>query len=299
MYSISTEEYVIDYNSFTQYSYQTFSSPYQISASYIGGSMQFDIAVLKISGSELLKNQNLKAVTLAESNDIAVGEPAIAIGNAANLGLSATSGSISVDSENITLQIDERQDPVTIRVLRTDCPVNPGNSGGGLFNKNGELIGIVNAKQASSSIENIGYAIPSSTVKNIVNSIIKYCNGTTQTSPFRCLLGITIEGTNAKLVYNPATLKSSIVEQVKISKITNSSLLVGKIAENTIINSVTINYANGTTLTQSLTRYFELVDLALTFGAGDTVTFHITSPDGQLLPDVSITIDQSNLVLYP
>ena len=61
-----------------------------------------------------------------------------------------------------------------MRVIRVDTAVNPGNSGGGLFNSKGELIGIVNAKIISSDVENIGYAIPSSVAINVADNIINH-----------------------------------------------------------------------------------------------------------------------------
>ena len=103
-----------------------------IPATFIGGAMNYDVAVLYIENSDILKNSDAKAVEFADSNEIAVGQTAIAIGNAQGKGISATSGVISVDSENLTMTAADNVTSVTFRVMRVDCAVNKGNSGGGL-----------------------------------------------------------------------------------------------------------------------------------------------------------------------
>ena len=147
---------------------------YAIPAAYVGGSMNYDIAVLKITGSEILKNSNAVEATVANSDEVSILDTAIAIGNPGAAGLSATSGCINVDSEEITVGFDTASGTVsvTLRVMRTDAAVNSGNSGGGLFNEKGELIGIVNAKDADDSVDNIGYAIPSNIARAIADNAI-------------------------------------------------------------------------------------------------------------------------------
>ena len=90
-----------------------------------------------------------------------VGSSAIAIGNAQGLGISSTSGVVSVDSEYITMTAADGKTAVAFRVMRVDTAINSGNSGGGMYDDNGNLIGIVNAKIVYDGVENIGYAIPS------------------------------------------------------------------------------------------------------------------------------------------
>lgn len=72
-------------------------------ATYVGGSLYYDIAVLRVEDSEILKTSNACAVDVADSDKVAVGDSAIAIGNAQGLGISSTSGIVSVDSEYITM----------------------------------------------------------------------------------------------------------------------------------------------------------------------------------------------------
>ena len=122
-----------------------------IDAEYIGGSEIYDIAVLKITGSDILKNSDCLAVDVKDSDMVTAGSTAIAVGNPDAAGIAVTNGVISVESEYIQVQID---DVVVLREFRIDTPVNPGNSGGGLFDGRGRLIGIVNAKTTNTSVEN-------------------------------------------------------------------------------------------------------------------------------------------------
>ncbi|MBO5909961.1 MAG: trypsin-like peptidase domain-containing protein, partial [Clostridia bacterium] len=158
-----------------------------INAEYVGGSEQYDIAVLKVTNSEILKNSDCLAVDVYNSDMVTAGSKAIAVGNPDACGISVTEGVISVDSEYISVQIDD--DSVVIREFRIDTPVNGGNSGGGLFDGFGRLIGIVNAKTPNTAIENIGYAIPSNVATRVAESIIDNCDGTNRHTS-RVLIGV-------------------------------------------------------------------------------------------------------------
>lgn len=150
--------------------------PGDIVGSYIGGSADYDLAVVKVEGDYLtkLKSYNAKPATLANSNNIAIGSTAIAIGNPMGEGTAATVGYVSKTSEKITVTI--ANETRVLRCLRMDTPINGGNSGGGVFNINGELIGIANAKNTSYQIESVSAAIPSSDIKAVVENILYYYN---------------------------------------------------------------------------------------------------------------------------
>ena len=131
-------------------------------AELVGTDETTDLAVLKIDATDL------QSATLGDSDSIQVGEMAVAIGNPlGELGGTVTEGIISALDREIT--IDGQQ----MTLLQTDAAVNPGNSGGGLFNSKGELIGIVNAKTSSSGIEGLGFAIPINTAKPVIEDLIE------------------------------------------------------------------------------------------------------------------------------
>lgn len=146
-------------------------------ATLIGTDATNDIAVLKIDADDLT------VAAIADSDKLKVGEDVIAIGNPlGTLGGTVTEGILSATSRNITI------DNVDMTLLQTSAAVNPGNSGGGLFNASGELIGIVNAKVSSSDVEGIGFAIPSNQAIEIAEQII--ANGGFATGNYT--LGITM-----------------------------------------------------------------------------------------------------------
>ena len=121
-----------------------------------------DIAVLKIYPDE----NDLEPAVFGDSDKIVIGEGVIAIGNPLGEGGTVTNGIVSALEKQITINGTD------MTLIQTNAAINPGNSGGALFNMRGELIGIVNAKTAGTVIEGIGFAIPSNTVKEIVDDLI-------------------------------------------------------------------------------------------------------------------------------
>lgn len=145
-------------------------------ATIIGGDNSQDIAVIKINA------RNLTVAEIGDSSKVAVGDTAVAIGNPlGQLGGTATTGIISALDRN--LEIDGR----TLTLMQTDAAINGGNSGGGLFNSKGELIGIVDAKSSGVGIEGLAFAIPINSVVGTIDDIIE--NGNVTTRP---VVGITI-----------------------------------------------------------------------------------------------------------
>ena len=133
-------------------------------AKIIGTDSRTDLAVLKIDAKNLPYSQ------FANSSELVMGEDVIAIGNPLGSGISCSNGIIS------TLEKDLYINGVYITVIQTNAAVNAGNSGGGLFDLNGNIVGIVNAKTTASmsetSVEGMGYAIPSNTVEKIVRDLV-------------------------------------------------------------------------------------------------------------------------------
>ncbi len=158
------------------YLYGLEAEPYAIKAEYVRGSFYYDIAVLKVTGSQLLKEAPVRAAELGDSDDLRVLESVIAVGNAEGEGISATKGSISVASEELTMDGADGYTDITVRVMRIDTPVNEGNSGGGLFDSQGKLVGIVNAKKIGEKVDNIAYAIPINLAVAIVENLIYHEN---------------------------------------------------------------------------------------------------------------------------
>lgn len=124
----------------------------EYAATLIATDEMYDIAVIKIEAT------GLKAATFGDSDDLKVGQTAVAIGNPlGSLGGTVTEGIISATGRQIYVE------GIPMTLLQTTAAINPGNSGGGLFNLAGELIGVVNAKMSEEGIEGLGFAIPSNT----------------------------------------------------------------------------------------------------------------------------------------
>lgn len=130
-------------------------------AELIGSDSKSDIAVLKIGAT------GLTPAVVGNSDNLVVGEFTLAVGNPmGTLGGTVTNGIISALNRDITVQGQ------TMNLLQTNAAVSPGNSGGGLFNEKGELIGIVNAKSAEEGAEGLGFAIPVNTAMEVAQSLI-------------------------------------------------------------------------------------------------------------------------------
>jgi len=127
----------------------------------VGTDPRTDIAVVKINET------GLSAAVFGDSTTLVVGESALAVGNPlGELGGTVTGGIISALDRDIVVD----GEPMTL--LQTDAAVNPGNSGGGLFNLRAELIGVVVAKSSGLDIEGLGFAIPSNTAAAVANDLI-------------------------------------------------------------------------------------------------------------------------------
>ena len=151
-------------------------------ATLVGSSENNDIAVLKIDA------KGLNAATFGDSDQLEVGELAVAIGNPmGKVHGSVTAGIISAVEQELTI------DDVAINAIQTDAAINPGNSGGALFDSYGNVVGIVYAKSSSVSIEGIGYAIPVNNIKDLVAQMINDPDSVKdQTKGSQIMLGITI-----------------------------------------------------------------------------------------------------------
>ncbi|WP_051344057.1 S1C family serine protease [Alicyclobacillus herbarius] len=144
-----------------------------ISAQVVGTDPYTDLAVLKTSASNFA---GVEPLPLANSDNIQVGEPVVAIGTPMGLDFadSVTSGIVSAKSREMPVQEPESQQTLDYQsVIQTDAAINPGNSGGPLLNIEGQIIGITSSKIAETGVEGMGFAIPANLVKVIATEIIQ------------------------------------------------------------------------------------------------------------------------------
>ena len=269
-----------------------------IQAHFIGGAMDYDVALLRVNSENLakyVKNYALSEAVLGDSEEITVGEKVFAIGNSNGLGISVTNGVISVESENITMTSTDGQRAVSYRVMRTDAAINHGNSGGALFNAHGELIGITNAKSVADETDNMGYALPITQVKYVLQNL--WNNVTLSQNGFvlRAWLGVEtyIDSTKTELVEDE---KLKITETFLVSSVLdgadagaagasdddNKRLKAGDVFKSATLHGKTTVF----------TRRHQLSDLLLTVRKGDTMILRVVRDGSE--KDISITFDKDS-----
>ena len=220
----------------------------QYEGKYIYGDEFVDIAIIKIE-----KNDCDYAV-FGNYSDVYVGDMVLAIGNPLGYGITVTDGIVSALDKAITVE------NTTMTLLQTSAEINSGNSGGGLFNMNGELIGIVNAKIAGTSVEGMGYAIPSSIVVKSINDLKDhgYITG-------KARLGVTVE---TKQYQTWPYMQTHVYIQVKEISPNGSAAQSGLQVDDILYQF------NGTEITS-----FEVLSQQLTkYKVGDTVTLTVRRP---------------------
>lgn len=269
-----------------------------LEASYIGGSKEHDLAVLKIGANTKLKDRfedglirpvsyNLNIANCVE--DVAVGTACYAVGNAMGEGIAVSEGVVSLISENVVVEdVEYSGSSINMRIMRTTCLINGGNSGGGLFDNSGNLIGVMNSKReymntsSTTDIDGVTYAIPLSTVVNVYNKIIAECNGTTITKPtfYNDSIGINTEIIDSKIVYNDKTALISTEETVKVSSLNTLCYAAVKgLKVDDILNSISIDYADSSRadLTNiKIDHTYVLDDLLLSVSSGDKIYISYT-----------------------
>lgn len=274
--SVPVKTEVKDQSGCTTYDY----GKYGIECEYVGGAITYDLAIIKAKTSDVKAiNDKVSPITFAE--EYHVGDTAIAVGNTEGEGISVTQGIVSVESEYITLTVDASAR--SYRSMRIDTAIYHGNSGGGLFNSQGELIGITNAGDGDN--QNVNYAIPLDIVKPTVESIMYYGN-----CAKKIRLGVEVTITNSKYVYNESTGKGKIVETLTISGVESNTiaeklnLQVGDVLLSFVIDGIE----------HEIDRTFNIGDLLITIRSGNQISFKV-SRQGQMLNTSVYTVLQSDL----
>lgn len=276
-------------------------------ATYVGGAYNYDIVVLQFNigpvGSEtpaglLYKNSSACKTTFADSADINVGENVFAIGNPQGLGISLTSGSVSKPFTEVQVDVNSDNNAEVLRVIQTDAAINGGNSGGGLFNAQGFLIGIVNSKLVydgkGDPLEGMAYAIPSNVVRGVAHNVT--ANGGQLKM---CKLGVYLSSTSYSVEETVAGVLS-----VKIKfNVSVSSFAEGSVAFDAGVREgdklLKLGYLVGSgeqTVTEwvDIDKPFTIEDNMFWFSGGDTIklvverngeerTFGITLVQGVLI----------------
>ncbi len=275
-----------------------------ISATYLGGAMEYDIAVLKVTGSDILKETQdhpvyATEVVAADSDSLTIGEKVYAVGNPEAEGLSATEGVVSLDAEYIDIMTADDKGTVSLLEIRTDAAVNHGNSGGGLYNASGKLIGIVNARDEESGVVGFGYAIPSNLALSLAQNIIDTCNATeTAHGGSLARLGITTRTEDSDGIFDTQTGKYYIEESVGVFEASygQAAYTAGVRTGDTIVSAKLTSSRSGAPYTRevAVTRLHKLTNLLFEVRLGDTLELTV-SRAGELK---TFTVDYSNSAYF-
>ena len=249
------------------YLYGQEHADYKIDATFVGGSLTNDIAILKVSGSDVIKHSHALAAIVTDSDKVRVGDKVLAVGNPEGYGISLTEGSINVDMENLSILGADGKTTLNLRVMRTSAAINEGNSGGGLFDDEGNLIGVVCAKRTGDDVDNFAYAIPINLAGGIADIIIDSKENLTGIGFYKYQLGINLEAVAMGVIVDEDTGDVIKVEKVAISSFVNNSPLAGEVAVGDVITAIIVD---GYTI--AVTRVHHVIDAMLSARNGSTVT---------------------------
>ena len=238
----------------------TFADESTADAAIKGTDSEADLAVIAVPLDKISADtkDKIKAATLGDSDSLKMGQGVIAIGNALGLGQSVTVGHVSALNREIKV------DDATKTVIQTDAAINPGNSGGALLNSKGEVIGINEAKYADTSVEGVGYAIPISKAKDIIDDLMTRTTKIAVSESEQGYLGIQLQNIDesmAKMYGMP--------QGVYVYKIMEDSAAAGSdLHEKDIITKL-----DG----EKISNYADLAKLLTYYKSGDTVTLTVQS----------------------
>ena len=257
-----------------------FSDGTTASATVRGTDPSDDLAVVQVALSDLSEDtlNTIKIATIGDSDQLAVGEAAIAIGNALGYGQSVTTGVISALSREVTIQDETTGESISNSLIQTDAAINPGNSGGALLNVKGEVIGINSSKYSDTSVEGMGFAIPMATAKPILEDLIANGKTTTTGSPYLGIYGVDVTEDVSKQYNMPEGVY--VAQIVDGSGAANAGITTGSIitkVDDTEVGSME-----------------ELKECINKYKVGDTVTVTVQIADGGSYTEKQISVTLTN-----
>lgn len=237
-------------------------------ANFIGGSSTYDIAVLKVEASSFISSTNVTAVTLS-SEPLSAGTPVIAIGNSNGAGINISRGVVDIPSETVSITVANHT--CDHRVIRHDAYIINGNSGGGLFDLNGDLVGITNGGKKNDTDNQTKYAIPADVVNRIATQLIE--NHKADETSFK-LKTIDLKLTNLTYdkfsSYNNTKGVVELVDKVKITAVDSESIFASNLLANDIYVSMSING-----IKTAITRDYLITELLLDLRVNDILKIEV------------------------
>lgn len=278
---IVTNNHVVDS---TEQLYVQFIDGETVEAQVKGTDASADLAVVAVKLDTIANStkQEICIARMGDSDSLKIGEPAIAIGNALGYGQSVTTGVISA----LNRKIDSSNSEEGTSLIQTDAAINPGNSGGALLNMRGEVIGINSNKIGGSSIEGMGYAIPISTARPIIEDLMERQTRTKYSEEERGYLGISCINVTSDLSENFSMPQEIFVAQVYSG---TGAEAAGLVRGNIVVAFDGVTVQNQEELTKQM-QYYKA-------GESVEITIMVNSANGYQQKNVTVTLssyDQIN-----
>ena len=241
-------------------------------ATLVGEDTTSDIAVVKVDAT------GLTPATVGDSDNLKVGESVMAVGNPlGELGGTVTSGIVSALNRSVSIQGSSSVN--TMSLIQMDASVSPGNSGGGLFNMNGELIGLVNAKSSSSDAEGLGFAIPINDAIKVAQDLLE--NGYVSGRPYMGITYLAVTDAQTAAQLNVTAYGVYVVDVVQGGPADKAGLKTGdrivsidgtEIAQKDDLGTLIQQHAAGDTLSITVAREGQMQTVSLTLGEKNAQT---------------------------
>ena len=241
-------------------------------ATVVGEDDTSDVAVLKIDAT------GLTPATVGDSESLSVGDNVLAVGNPlGELGGTVTSGIVSALNRSVTIQGTSSTN--TMSLIQMDASVSPGNSGGGLFIMNGELIGLVNAKSSSSDAEGLGFAIPINDAIEVAQDLLE--NGYVSGRPYMGITYIAVTDSQTAAQLNVNAYGVYVVDVVQGGPADKAGLKAGdrivsidgtEIAQKDDLGTLIQQHSAGDTLSITVARDGQMQTVSLTLGEKNAST---------------------------
>ena len=241
-------------------------------ATLVGEDTTSDVAVIKIDAT------GLTPATVGDSDSLKVGQSVMAVGNPlGELGGTVTGGMISALNRSVTIQGTSSTN--TMSLIQMDASVSPGNSGGGLFNMNGELIGLVNAKSSSSDAEGLGFAIPINDAIKVAQDLLE--NGYVSGRPYMGITYLAVTDAQTAAQLNVTAYGVYVVDVVQGGPADKAGLKTGdrivsidgtEIAQKDDLGTLIQQHAAGDTLSITVAREGQMQTVSLTLGEKNAQT---------------------------
>ena len=278
---IVTNNHVVDS---TEQLYVQFIDGKTVEAQVKGTDASADLAVVAVKLDTIANStkQEICIARMGDSDSLKIGEPAIAIGNALGYGQSVTTGVISA----LNRKIESSNSEEGTSLIQTDAAINPGNSGGALLNMRGEVIGINSNKIGGSSIEGMGYAIPISTARPIIEDLMERQTRTKYSEEERGYLGISCINVTSDLSENFSMPQGIFVAQVYSG---TGAEAAGLVRGNIVVAFDGVTVQNQEELTKQM-QYYKA-------GESVEITIMVNSANGYQQKNVTVTLfsyDQIN-----